>query len=180
MTITTLFLDWVATPAIIAQSQTAFLQKGGWEGWLQVEFASYLQTLSFQVQREYPAYTTAQRADILAQSLSQVAPPIYQYDIVELKTESLFQSGNTPDDFINRVEADIAKGANVDLTKFAAGSVVNYTTFGVAIAQQTAQAAQTYWSTPPIQPDFPTANQVIAAPVGGIGLYVFYKSVQLQ
>ena len=74
------------------QIANAFLQKGGWEGWLQVELSNALNAEfpgQITVQREVVGpFNGQQRVDILA--TSAVGHPI----AIELKAESIFQSGN--------------------------------------------------------------------------------------
>lgn len=81
-----------------AEAENAYLQKGGWEGWLQVELANLLnlqygQTTNIQRESTEP-YTGSQRADLLVTCLpdgdmTPLPPPL----AIELKAESIFQMG---------------------------------------------------------------------------------------
>jgi hypothetical protein len=71
-------------------------QKGGWEGWLQVELAIALQTnfgAQYTIEREQPIFTNAaQRVDIWA--IPQGGQPTtHPFLGIELKVESAFQTG---------------------------------------------------------------------------------------
>lgn len=75
-----------------SEMANAFMQKGGWEGWLQVELASDLNArfpLQIAAQREMTGpFKGDQRVDLLARTSS--SPPV----AIEIKAESIFQSGN--------------------------------------------------------------------------------------
>ncbi|MDG9670896.1 hypothetical protein ONV78_24365 [Hahella sp. CR1] len=72
-----------------------FMQKGGWEGWAQVELANVFQTLPgdgvVNVEREVHAYQNARQAvDIKITDVNQ-----QKSFLVELKCESLFASADS-------------------------------------------------------------------------------------
>jgi hypothetical protein len=83
-------------------------QKGGWEGWLQVELASALRILhgmQYDILREQPVYAASQRIDIWAQPVSGQSVPHLG---VELKVESEYQTGVNKT-LQERFKADILK-----------------------------------------------------------------------
>ncbi|ACJ00691.1 hypothetical protein [Rhodospirillum centenum] len=99
----------------------AYLQKGGWEGWLQVELANLLNTQfgkTTNIQRENTEpYTGNQKADLLVTCLpdgdmTPLPPPF----AIELKAESIFQMGygktigkTAKDDYDTIVEYGLTK-----------------------------------------------------------------------
>lgn len=110
--------------------QSAFHMKGGWEGWLQVELALWLQQNGFEVEREKHVFNNPlEAADLVVTSPNpQGGYPVRT--IVELKCESLYQDFNmspsepnesrqkekTPG-FATRIEKDFGKfgdkGSNI-------------------------------------------------------------------
>jgi hypothetical protein len=129
---------WLSDSSLHAKMIGAFMQKGGWEGWAQVEFGNFLtqNNKGWTVEREVGVYVNGgQRADLVCKSSDGGVA------IVELKVETLFQSGTRLDDFVQRVEADIAKLDTV-VPQFAASRKI---AIGISIAQQTTFAAQEHW-----------------------------------
>jgi hypothetical protein len=89
-----------------AKIQAAFLQKGGWEGWAQVEIAIALQEKfkNANIIRENPVYNDAAlRCDISLQLKG------YDVQVVEIKCESIFQDGSRRNAFCKAYGADIQK-----------------------------------------------------------------------
>lgn len=69
---------------------TIWLQKGGWEGWAQVEIMSAMTGNNISVQREMAIYTDPKKAvDFIVNFQS---PDVKKQICLELKCESLFQS----------------------------------------------------------------------------------------
>ncbi len=96
MKITELLKQWFSG-ADIAKLNIAIRTEGGWEGWFQMEFASFLTENNIPYTREYP-YKSG-RADIMMQTGED------QELICEIKCYSLL-SGS---DFTSLVHADLEK-----------------------------------------------------------------------
>lgn len=80
----------------------AFLEKGGWEGWAQVELAEVLRQLPQgpTVQREHPIYDNSREAvDFYISWAYNAHPPL----CIELKCESLWQSAKQGRQYIEHV-----------------------------------------------------------------------------
>lgn len=102
----------------ISKIVSAYQQKGGWEGWAQVEIATALEksresasaeealkgTLT-EASREVHVYAdhSKQRADVVIASRSRIIPK--HFVIIELKCEGQYFKG----DFVQEVEEDIEK-----------------------------------------------------------------------
>lgn len=84
-----------------------YSQKGGWEGWAQVELALHFTALGdWNCERERQVYAgNAKRADLLLTSQGG------QLDttIVELKTEALWRDDTGPDNFVQSMRQDLVK-----------------------------------------------------------------------
>jgi hypothetical protein len=85
-------------------------QKGGWEGWLQVELATALLrpwAMEYDIYREQVIFSGSERIDIWCQPVAKHKGQI-PYIGVELKVESEYQAG-TGKTFRDRFEKDILK-----------------------------------------------------------------------
>jgi hypothetical protein len=84
-----------------------YQQKGGWEGWAQVELANGLSTLAdCTCQREIMVYANNQkRADLLLTSKISTDPR----QVMELKCESLFQDAQGNGAYVDKVIEDLDK-----------------------------------------------------------------------
>jgi hypothetical protein len=136
---------WLSDQTLQQNMIGAYMQKGGWEGWAQVEFASFLTRNNYykSVQRELTGiFKSGERADLLCSG--DLAAQTYINDIIELKTETLFQSGSGKDDFKKRVEGDIQKIQGPLASPYPTNSRV--TAIGISIAAQTTKAVSTDWS----------------------------------
>ncbi|KAF5721152.1 hypothetical protein FGLOB1_360 [Fusarium globosum] len=103
--------DWAAAKPL----QRIYTQKGGWEGYAQVELAMYLQDqLGGDPTREVQVYKDGELADILYTPLNE---PGY---FIELKCQSLLQDSDNLDSFANRILSDMIK-CDPALTARAAG-----------------------------------------------------------
>jgi hypothetical protein len=83
------FKKWVTENA--AKIYGNFMQKGGWEGWAQVELMNYLNAMGgTTIQREIPIYVNPKySADLIV----NFQDPVIEHQIcIELKCESVFQS----------------------------------------------------------------------------------------
>ncbi|KAH8801806.1 hypothetical protein F5884DRAFT_655778, partial [Xylogone sp. PMI_703] len=86
-------------------------QKGGWEGWLQVELASVMNqnfTSTSVFREERPFNGSNERVDLQLEKTGE------EDQIIELKTESLF---NGPRNFLTGVKIDIDSFQRLTLTK---------------------------------------------------------------
>jgi hypothetical protein len=122
----------------------AYQQKGGWEVWAQVEFGRFLTNKNYykSVEREVAVFKSASdRADLLCSG--DTAAQSYLYDIVELKTETIFQSGSGKDNFKKRVEGDVAKLGKLASSYNSKNTRV--TAVGISIAAQTTKDVKIAW-----------------------------------
>lgn len=115
-----------------------FKQKGGWEGWLQVELAEYIKQnySSIPLLREARIYPNFPRksADILMTNIGaeEISPDSY---VIELKTEGAYRDATDPWYVFNGVKDDIEKIATGQLDEslrrtkaFVIGVIITNTT----------------------------------------------------
>ncbi|PVH74332.1 hypothetical protein DL98DRAFT_575677 [Cadophora sp. DSE1049] len=106
-------------------------QKGGWEGWLQVELASSLlrtNGMRYDILREQLIYAGTERVDIWAQpAADQVGIPCHG---IELKVESEFQTGANKS-LQDRLKTDIVKCDNGPKAAFKAGAGTHLYAVGI-------------------------------------------------
>ncbi|KAH7319077.1 hypothetical protein BKA65DRAFT_94711 [Rhexocercosporidium sp. MPI-PUGE-AT-0058] len=106
-------------------------QKGGWEGWLQVELASFLlrtNGMRYDILREQMIYVGTERVDIWAQPASgQRGIPFLG---IELKVESEYQVGVNKT-LQDRLKTDILKCNNGPKVAFKAGQGTHLYAVGI-------------------------------------------------
>ena len=137
--------EWLSDKSLWKKMEGAFMQKGGWEGWAQVEFGLFLTNKNYykSVQREVAGIfkSSSDRADLLCEG--DTGAKNWLKDVIELKTETLFQSGGGKDDFKKRVEGDIVKLES--LASPYASKEVRTTAIGISIAMQTTNDVKIAW-----------------------------------
>ena len=135
-TIVPLVMSWLKGDKTLSKKfMIAFNQKGGIEGWAQVEFALALSNMFTTVQREVPVYTNkALRADIVCTNGIGAAAV---HEIVELKCESIFQSGLNANNLDGRIKDDASKFALVDKNLGFTAANTGFTAIGISIANST-------------------------------------------
>ncbi|KAI9671374.1 MAG: hypothetical protein M1831_004283 [Alyxoria varia] len=93
-------VDWAADKPLLQ----IYSQKGGWEGWAQVELAmAFPQWLGGSADREVDVYTNGALADILTTAVDN------KMMIFELKCQSFYQDQVTPDALANGFILDLNK-----------------------------------------------------------------------
>ena len=84
-----------------------YFSKGGWEGWLQVEWAMYLNSQDYDVLREEPIYNNNQRADlVINKNIPRGDNQVFNNIAIEIKCQSIY---NSQDQFLESVKSDINK-----------------------------------------------------------------------
>jgi hypothetical protein len=115
--------------------QQIYLQKGGWEGWAQVELALHFTAIGgWNCQREILVYHGSQkRADLLL--TAEDGPP--NTTIIELKTEALWRDDDGADKFVKSMKEDLYKieHNNIDPKYLPARLVVFGCTFVPAVSE---------------------------------------------
>ncbi|KAF5575907.1 hypothetical protein FPCIR_12911 [Fusarium pseudocircinatum] len=92
--------DWAAAKPL----SRIYSQKGGWEGYAQVELAMYLpDNLGGSSTREEQVYADGERADI------NYTPTDAPEFFIELKCQSLLQDSGNLDSFADRILSDMIK-----------------------------------------------------------------------
>lgn len=80
-----------------------FFSQGGWEGWLQVELATFFLEAQYDVVREQKAYDNSKKADLVFNTLTAQSPEI----VVEIKCESIYIE--KVDAFLSKIHEDERK-----------------------------------------------------------------------
>lgn len=80
-----------------------FFSQGGWEGWLQVELATFFLEAQYDVVREQKAYDNSKKADLVFNTLTVQSPEI----VVEIKCESIYIE--KVDAFLSKIHEDERK-----------------------------------------------------------------------
>ena len=120
--------------------QMIYKQKGGWEGWLQVELANYLYenyAPAWTIERERQVYVgSGKKADITLTKMGQTS------HVVELKVESMYQDLLSDTSLFDRLKDDIDKlnFANFDTNL---GTVQAYA-YGICVKQAYANIGENY------------------------------------
>ena len=83
-----------------------FFSQGGWEGWLQVEWAMFFTGYGYDIVREQNSYGTRLRADLVFNKQIPGSTEI----IAEIKCESIYI---TTDNFCKLIQADEEKLASL-------------------------------------------------------------------
>jgi hypothetical protein len=102
-------IDWCN--ANVAKFEYLYLLKGGWELWVQADYASFVlqRDTRYEILREVPIYTNeGQRVDLLFNNDSGV---VTQKIAIEIKCQTFL----TRDDFIAGVQRDALKLAQNNL-----------------------------------------------------------------
>lgn len=102
-------VDWAASRGKVDDIIRAYIQRGGWEEWAQVELAAYYQTqIGFGSSRKDQIYLdNDKRNDITTYNAAGAVD-----NVIELKCHSLVQDiGDNNNAFARRFEADMVKAS---------------------------------------------------------------------
>ncbi|CAN9356377.1 unnamed protein product [Alternaria alternata] len=155
--------------------QQIYLQKGGWEGWAQVELALHFTAIGgWNCQREVQVYHDSQkRADLLL--TAEGGPP--NTTIIELKTEALWRDAHGVNQFVESMKEDLYKidHNRIDKKYLPARLVV----FGCTFIPAVSQYAETlnHWGE---WAPYITGMKLLGSPDDFVGLYSWSLDTEIS
>ncbi|MBN2942138.1 MAG: hypothetical protein JTJ18_08865 [Streptococcus sp.] len=107
-TIRTLLNEWADLRfACLPDFSLPFFSQGGWEGWIQVEWAMFFTSRDYDVVRELKAYDGhLLKADLVFNKNIPKANPSVMDIVVEIKCQSVYVTQNA---FYQSISDDVAK-----------------------------------------------------------------------